>query len=99
MPEPSRIRVSLVYAEPDRVFDAAFELPEGSTVADAIDGSGIREKYPGIEVRDDRVGIFARKASMETALRDGDRVEIYRPLKIDPKEARRRRGRDASAKR
>ncbi len=96
MPEPARIRVSVVYAEPGRVFNAAFELPEGATVADAIDGSGIREKQPGIEIRGDRVGIFSRKAALHTVLRDGDRVEIYRPLRIDPKEARRLRAQRAA---
>jgi putative ubiquitin-RnfH superfamily antitoxin RatB of RatAB toxin-antitoxin module len=91
MPESPRIRVSVVYAEPGRVFDAAFDLPTGATVADAVERSGIREKHPGIDIREDHLGIFSRKASPATVLRDGDRVEIYRPLKIDPKQARRRR--------
>lgn len=96
MPEPPCIRVSLVHAEPGRVFSAAFELPEGATVADAIERSGIHEQRGDIEIDVGRLGIFARKATLETALRDGDRVEIYRPLKIDPKEARRRRARKRS---
>lgn len=91
MPEAARIRVSVVHAEPDRVFSVNLELPPGATVADAIVQSGIRRVRPEVEIRDDRVGIFARKAGLQTVLRDGDRVEIYRPLKIDPKEARRRR--------
>ncbi|MGH8214769.1 MAG: RnfH family protein, partial [Rhodanobacteraceae bacterium] len=85
------IRVSVVYAASGRIFNAAVELPERSTVADAIERSGIRGTIPSIEIRDDRVGIFARKTSLDAVLRDGDRVEIYRSLKIDPKEARRRR--------
>lgn len=91
MPEGARIRVSVVHAEPDRVFSVNLELPPGATVADAIVQSGIRRARPEVEICDDRLGIFARKAGLQTALRDGDRVEIYRPLKIDPKEARRRR--------
>lgn len=91
MPEGARIRVSVVYAEPDRVFSVELELPWGATVADAIERSRVRSVRPAVEIRDDRLGIFARKASLQTALRDRDRVEIYRPLKIDPKEARRRR--------
>lgn len=91
MPEAARIRVSVVYAEPGRVFNVGFELPAGSTVADAIERSGIRGARPDVEIREDRLGIFARKANPATVLRDGDRVEIYRPLTIDPKEARRRR--------
>lgn len=97
MPEPARIRVSVVYADPDHVFDAALELQQGSTVAAAIDGSRIRERHPGIEIRGDRLGIFSRKAALDTVLRDGDRVEIYRPLRIDPKEARRLRAQRTSS--
>jgi putative ubiquitin-RnfH superfamily antitoxin RatB of RatAB toxin-antitoxin module len=93
MPEPTRIHVSVAYAEPDHALVVEFELPTGSTVADAIDASRIREKHPGLEIRDDRLGIFSRKAALQAVLHDGDRVEIYRPLKIDPKEARRKRAR------
>jgi hypothetical protein len=83
--------VSVVCAEPERAFNVDLILPDGATVADAIAQSGIREAWPDVEIRADRVGIFARKVSPDTMLRDGDRVEIYRPLKIDPKEARRLR--------
>ncbi|MBN8737284.1 MAG: RnfH family protein [Xanthomonadales bacterium] len=93
MPEASGLSVSVVYAEPQRVFDVRVSLPNGATVADAIARSGIREQRPDIEIRDDRLGIFARKALPATELRDGDRIEIYRPLRIDPKEARRLRAR------
>lgn len=91
MREAPGIRVSVCYAEPDHAFNVEFALPRGSTVADAIERSGIRTARPDIEVRDDRVGVFARMMPMSARLRDGDRVEIYRPLRIDPKEARRRR--------
>lgn len=94
MPETSRIAVSVVYAEPGHVFDVELSLPRGSTVADAIGQSGLRAVYPLMELDDDRVGIFSRKARFDTPLRDGDRVEVYRPLKIDPKEARRKRARE-----
>ncbi len=95
MHDPSRIAVSVVYAEPERVFSADLVLPQGATVADAIAESRIRDAWPGVEIRMDRLGVFARKVSHDTLLRDGDRVEIYRPLKIDPKEARRKRARSA----
>lgn len=91
MRETSRIAVSVICAEPERAFNVNLILPDGGTVADAIAQSGIREAWSGVEIRADRVGIFARKVSFDTMLRDGDRVEIYRPLKIDPKEARRLR--------
>jgi putative ubiquitin-RnfH superfamily antitoxin RatB of RatAB toxin-antitoxin module len=96
MPDASRISVSVVHAEPERVFAAEFSLPQGATVADAIESSGIRAARPDIDVRDDRLGIFSRKVSPDTRLRDGDRVEIYRPLLIDPKEARRKRAQAVS---
>lgn len=91
MPDVSWITVSVVHAEPERVFTAELSLPRGATVAEAIEGSGIREAGTGIEIREDRLGIFGRKASFDTVLHEGDRVEIYRPLRTDPKEARRRR--------
>jgi putative ubiquitin-RnfH superfamily antitoxin RatB of RatAB toxin-antitoxin module len=85
--------VSVVCAEPERAFNASLVLPEGATVSDGIAASGIREALPSVEIRADRVGIFARKVALDAVLRDGDRVEIYRPLTIDPKEARRKRAR------
>ena len=91
MPDAALLRVAVVYAEPRRVFSVALELPPGATVADAIERSGIRAARPGLEIRADRVGVFARRVALDAALRDGDRVEIYRPLTLDPKEARRRR--------
>ena len=94
MREASRIAVSVICAEPGRAFSVDLILPDGATVADAIAESGIRDAWPDVEIRADRVGIFARKVSLDARLRDGDRVEIYRPLKIDPKEARRKRARN-----
>jgi putative ubiquitin-RnfH superfamily antitoxin RatB of RatAB toxin-antitoxin module len=95
MPDAARIAVSVVYAEPERVFMVELSLPKGATVAEAVERSGIRAARPDIAIRDDRLGILSRKAALDTALRDGDRVEIYRPLLIDPKEARRKRARGA----
>ena len=86
--------VSVIHAEAEQAFSVELSLPHGATVADAIERSGIRHARPEIEIREDRIGIFSRKASLGTVLRDGDRVEIYRPLKIDPKEARRKRARN-----
>ena len=93
MHDGSRIMVSVIHAEPERVFSVELSLPHGATVAEAIERSGIRHSRPGVEISADRVGVFARKVSLDAILRDGDRVEIYRPLTIDPKEARRKRAR------
>lgn len=97
MPETPCVAVTVVYAERGHAFSAALSLPMGATVADAIEASGIRRARPDVEVRADRVGIFARRVTLAARVQDGDRVEIYRPLRIDPKEARRRRAREPSA--
>jgi len=64
-------------------------LPDGSTVADAIERSGLRERFPDLEISPERLGVFADRRAPGDRLREGDRVEIYRPLKVDPKVARR----------
>ncbi|MER3547020.1 MAG: RnfH family protein [Rhodanobacteraceae bacterium] len=89
---PECIRVSVVFAAtPEEVFLRDVELPDGSNVGDAIAVSGVRAAFPQLPIDDAHVGIFSRKSTLDARLRDGDRVEIYRPLKIDPKEARRMR--------
>jgi putative ubiquitin-RnfH superfamily antitoxin RatB of RatAB toxin-antitoxin module len=69
------------------------EVQKGCTVAEAIEQSGIRQAFPELTIDSAAVGIFSRKVPLESPLRDGDRVEIYRPLQADPKETRRRRAR------
>ena len=76
---------------PGRQELVALEVASGSTLADAIAQSGLPEMFEGFELDPAKVGIFGQKASLEQVLRDGDRVEIYRPLIVDPKEARRQR--------
>jgi putative ubiquitin-RnfH superfamily antitoxin RatB of RatAB toxin-antitoxin module len=98
MPEQACIHVSVVYAEAAQVFEVALRLPVGATVGEAIEASRVREARPDVDINADRIGIFSRKATFDTPLRDGDRVEIYRPLKVDPKEARRRRTEEAVRK-
>ncbi len=78
-------------AMPGRQELVALEVASGSTLADAIAQSGLPEMFEGFELDPAKVGIFGQKASLEQVLRDGDRVEIYRPLIADPKEARRQR--------
>lgn len=88
--EPT-IRVEVVYALPERQALLAVDLPRGGTAAQAIEASGIRERFPGLVVDAAAVGVFGRKVALDHVLSDGDRVEIYRPLQTDPKEVRRRR--------
>jgi len=87
----SAIRVEVVYATATRQELVTLELEPGTTVAQAIERSGLAGKFAEFEVDPARVGIFSRKISLDHVLRDGDRVEIYRPLQADPKEARRQR--------
>lgn len=83
--------VEVVYAAADHQILRRISLPAGSTVTQAIDASGIVATVPGLEIDPNRLGIFSRKASLDDVLSEGDRVEIYRPLTLDPKEARRQR--------
>ncbi len=90
--ERKKIRVEVAYALPERQMIIPLEVEEGTTVKQAILRSGILNKFPGLELTPaTKVGIFSKITSMDTILRDGDRVEIYRPLIADPKEVRRRR--------
>jgi putative ubiquitin-RnfH superfamily antitoxin RatB of RatAB toxin-antitoxin module len=89
--EPAaRLRVEVAVAWPELQVIVPLELPLGSTLADAIDRSGLRQRFPSLEIDSGRVGVFAEKRALGDLLADGDRVEIYRPLKIDPKDARRK---------
>jgi putative ubiquitin-RnfH superfamily antitoxin RatB of RatAB toxin-antitoxin module len=66
-------------------------LPAGAKVRDAVLASGILERHPEIDVGRHKIGIYGKVVGASALLADGDRVEIYRPLLLDPKEARRRR--------
>ena len=90
----SILRVEVVYALPERQVLRRVSLREGSTVGDALLESGLMREFPEIDSM--RTGIFGRPVGKDALLRDRDRVEIYRPLRADPKEARRAR---AAAKR
>jgi putative ubiquitin-RnfH superfamily antitoxin RatB of RatAB toxin-antitoxin module len=88
---PEVMQIEVVYALPEKQVLIACEVPVGTSLAEAIELSGIRDRFDQIEVNPERLGIFSVKAKMEDVLRPGDRVEIYRPLIADPKEARRAR--------
>jgi uncharacterized protein len=87
----SEISVTVVYALPDAVTEIEVCLTAGATVADAIERSGIAAKLPDVDIAGAAVGIFGKRVRRDTALGDGDRVELYRRLIADPKAARRRR--------
>jgi putative ubiquitin-RnfH superfamily antitoxin RatB of RatAB toxin-antitoxin module len=85
------LRVEIVYALPERQTLLALYVPAGTTLAGAVSASGITTLHPEIDLATAKVGIFGKLASADTVLHGGDRVEIYRPLVADPKEARRAR--------
>jgi uncharacterized protein len=84
------MRVWVVYALPDRQVLRELELPESATVADAVARSGLLEQFPEVGSRPLACAIFGRAVAASQGLRAGDRVEILRPLQVDPKESRRR---------
>ncbi|QNK00938.1 RnfH family protein [Dyella telluris] len=86
-----RMTVEVVYATPAQRWLREVSLPVGSTVAEAIEASGLAREVPGLVVDPARLGVFSRKVTPDQLVGEGDRVEIYRPLMLDPKEARRRR--------
>ncbi len=87
----STIEAEVCYAGPEGQFLLRVSLPAGATLADAIEASGIRERIPALSIDAAHVGVFAKVTPLSTRLRAGDRVEIYRPLKVDPRQARRER--------
>lgn len=82
---PSTLHVQVMQGWPRRFAAVELELPAGATLADAVAASGMQTTGIG------GYAIHGERASAQTALRDGDRVELLRPLQVDPKEARRRR--------
>lgn len=85
------INIEVAYATPDRQAIIPLEVPTGSTVEQVITASGILQQFPEIDLGQQKVGIFSQICALEKTLADGDRVEIYRPLKQNPMDARRGR--------
>lgn len=74
--------------------EVVLALPPGATVRQALHASGLEARYPEVVAAPAGAGVWGKLCPWDTVLRDGDRVEIYRPLQIDPKEARRLRYRE-----
>lgn len=86
------MRVLVLYSPaPRQVLEWAVDLPAGATVRDAVRASGWPEATRGQDVSALDIGIWGRRSTLEQAVQEGDRVEIYRPLLVDPKVARRER--------
>lgn len=86
------IRITLVHSPaPRQVIELSRDVPEGTTLREALAQAGWLGPAPEAQGISPAVGIWGRRAEPDTLLRDGDRVELYRPLRVDPKVARRER--------
>ena len=85
----SMIQVEVVFATPERQVLRALQLPQGATVAEAIDRSGLQAVFDQVDFDRLEAGIWGRITERSCALQAGDRVELYRPLARDPRDARR----------
>lgn len=97
MVDEKLISVEIVYALPEQQLIITIQIPERSSIENAIQTSGILQRFPEIDLNMNKVGIFGKLAKLETSLRDMDRIEIYRPLIVDPKAVRRNRAENAKA--
>ena len=85
------LEIEIVYGLADRQVLKSMTVAEGTTVREAALKSGLEVEFPELDLQQAPLGIFGKAVKDETVLCDGDRIEIYRPLLIDPKEARRKR--------
>ena len=85
------ISIEVVYPLPQKQEIFTVRLAAGATVRQAIEASGVLQKYPEIDLSKNKLGVFAKLTKPDALLRDKDRVEIYRPLIADPKEVRKQR--------
>lgn len=90
------ITVEVVHAAVDRQLMVAVDVPVGATVQQALVISGLGKEFPELDLAHCPVGIFGKAVSRERVLKQGDRIEVYRPLLADPKEVRRLRAAKAA---
>ena len=86
-----KVVVQVIFALPGVQEVVEVELEEGAPVEAALNASGIAARHPGIDLKTQRIGVWGRPVTLATKVRDCDRIEIYRALSADPKQARRRR--------
>jgi putative ubiquitin-RnfH superfamily antitoxin RatB of RatAB toxin-antitoxin module len=93
MEKPDEIEISIVCALPDRQLARTLRLPRGVRAGVAVECCGLQKEFPGIDFAAAPIGIHGHRVSRDTVLQQGDRVEIYRAICADSREARRRRSR------
>lgn len=91
------LHVEVVYALPQRQELVKLTLPVGSTLQQAVEASGLLQRYPEIDLGKLKLGVYGKLSKPDALLRDRDRVEIYRPLIADPKEVRKKRAEEGKA--
>jgi len=97
--ESPALRVTVIYSPaPREVLEWPVQLPAGATALDAMRASGLAQALPASEWTHASLGVWGGKCRPDQGLRDGDRVEVYRPLQVDPKVARRERFRRQGAR-
>jgi uncharacterized protein len=89
--EPAVIRIEIVYAEPQRCVVRSLSVAHGAVIADALRLVAADPDFLGVDLSGSALGIFGKAAHRDQLLKDGDRIEIYRPLAEEPKLARRNR--------
>lgn len=97
MVDDNSITVEIAYALPEQQVIITVQIPSQSTIENAIQTSGILQRFPEIDLKINKVGIYGKLAKLETSLRHMDRIEIYRALIADPKVVRRNRAEIAKA--
>jgi len=85
------VQVYVCYAHAQREWIRPMQVKPGTTIGEAIEQSGVLQDFPEINLTTQPVGIYAKKKTLDTVLRERDRIEIYRPLVADPKDSRRKR--------
>ena len=86
------VNVGVAYTTQTKQVWLKVELPDGSTVIDAIEESGVLDMFPEIDLQNQKIGIYGKMTKAGEKLKEGDRVEIYRPITADPKTVKRRDG-------
>jgi hypothetical protein len=91
MATPETLRIEVVYPLPHEQLILTAQVPEGATLRDGIQASGVLGRYPELTLDSLEAGVFGKLAKLDTPLRERDRIEIYRPLIADPKAVRKQR--------
>jgi putative ubiquitin-RnfH superfamily antitoxin RatB of RatAB toxin-antitoxin module len=96
VPNDEYLGVEIAYALPESQVLIVIEVIPGTTAQEAIEDSGILQRFPHIDLSSQKIGIFGKVVELNRVLKSGDRVEIYRALIAEPKDARRRRAKKQS---